>query len=407
MALPSVSVVVVSQGRPESLLWCLTALAGQVYAAFEVVVVADPLACARVAQSRFAGRVKLVSFEPPNIAAARNRGVAVAAGEVIAFVDDDAAAEPLWLHRLVEGFALSGVKAVGGYVRGRNGISYQWRARQVEAAGWASPLVAEGAAPFVPEVAAGCAVKTEGTNMAVRRDVLVALGGFDEAFHFYLDETELNLRLAAARHKTALCPMAEVHHAYRASPRRKDDRTVRDLFDVGASTVVLQRKTGQPVARAMARMRAEQTARLAAQRRRGLMDTAGEQQVLQSLEAGFCAGVERPFGCYPAGLETPEAFLPFAPDRRENVTLAGRWRNRAALRRRAGELAAQGRNVSLYLFSFDTRFHHLRFDMAGYWEQAGGQFGKAVRSAPLVQLTSFDRRLKAEQDRVKHARGEV
>ena len=37
-----VSVVIVSRDRPESLIWCLTGVAGLRYPAFEVVVVADP-----------------------------------------------------------------------------------------------------------------------------------------------------------------------------------------------------------------------------------------------------------------------------------------------------------------------------------------------------------------------------
>ena len=41
MSAPSVSVVIVSHGRPESLLWCLSALAGVAYQPFEIVVVAD------------------------------------------------------------------------------------------------------------------------------------------------------------------------------------------------------------------------------------------------------------------------------------------------------------------------------------------------------------------------------
>ena len=106
MSAPSVSVVIVSHGRPESLLWCLSALAGVAYQPFEIVVVADLAACAYVGESPYAGRIKLVAFEEPNIAAARNKGVAEAAGEIIAFIDDDAAAEPLWLHHLVSGFKL-------------------------------------------------------------------------------------------------------------------------------------------------------------------------------------------------------------------------------------------------------------------------------------------------------------
>jgi GT2 family glycosyltransferase len=402
---PSVSVVVVSHGRPESLLWCLSALAGVAYQPFEIVVVADLASCAYVSESPYAGRVKLVAYDTPNIAAARNTGVAEAAGEIIAFIDDDAAAEPLWLQHLVAGFGLPDVVCTGGYVRGRNGISYQWTARQVDSAGRAQALKAEGSAPFLPETEAGFAVKTEGTNMAVRRDVLVALGGFDEGFHFYLDETDLNLRLAGAHHKTALCPSAQVHHAYKASTRRKADRTVTDLFDVGASTVLLLRKFGQPLEPRCSEMVEEQASRMADQVTRGLLSDDAAAEVMQSLEAGFEAGAHRAIGQYSNALRQPPAFQEFLPDRNGSVTLSGRWWQRRKLRKEAVKRAAQGANVSLYLFSLDTRFHHVRYDDAGYWEQSGGQFGRAERNEPLFQLVRFRKRLTQEQNRVAQIRG--
>lgn len=386
-------------------MWCLSALAGVAYQPYEIVIVADLAACAYVSESPYAGRIKLVPFEEPNIAAARNKGVGEAAGEIIAFIDDDAAAEPLWLRNLVAGFELPEVMCAGGYVRGRNGISYQWRARQVNHTGQAISLEAESTEPFIPETEAGFAVKTEGTNMAVRRDVLVALGGFDEGFHFYLDETDLNLRIAGTHHKTALCPSAEVHHAYKASTRRKADRTVTDLFDVGASTVLLLRKFGLPLEPRCSEMTEEQAERLADQVSRELMSEDAATQVMRSLEAGFDAGQHRAFGQYPDTLHHPPAFLPFLPDRSGSVTVSGRWWRREKLREEAAELAAQGANVSLYLFSISTRFHHVRYDVAGYWEQAGGLFGKAARDEPLFRLRHLRQRVKQEQDRVWKARG--
>ena len=62
------------------------------------------------------------------------------------------------------------------------------------------------------------------------------------ALRFFLDETDLNLRLARAGHATAIVPLAEVHHGFAASPRRRADRVPRDLFDIGASWAVFQRK---------------------------------------------------------------------------------------------------------------------------------------------------------------------
>jgi len=71
---------------------------------------------------------------------------------------------------------------------------------------------------------------------------LVAIGGFDPAFRYFLDETDVNMRLAKAGHATAIVPLAEVHHGFAASRFRRDDRVPRDLSQIGASWTVFQRK---------------------------------------------------------------------------------------------------------------------------------------------------------------------
>ncbi|RFP90788.1 glycosyltransferase [Rhodobacteraceae bacterium 63075] len=405
MQAAAVSVVVVSHGRPKSLMWCLSALAGLRHEPFEIVVVADLAAVAYVSESRFAGKVKLIPFETPNIAAARNRGIEAAAGEIIAFIDDDAAAEPMWLHHLTMPFDDESIAASGGYVRGRNGISYQWTAREVDRAGRARPLDHDGDGSFKAVPSAGFAVKTEGTNMALRRDVLCQMGGFDEAYHFFLDETDLNLRLADEGHGTALVPLAEVHHAYSASHRRGEDRTVRDLFDVGASSAVMLRKFGQDVGPRLEEIRAEQRDRLTDQRARGLLSGAQNRKVQDSLEVGFEAGLERRFGQY-ADLGAPkEDFLAFSPERSGSLVIEGwRWSS-GALREQAKDAAARGVNVSLFIFGLNARYHRVRYDAAGYWEQSGGLFGKSERHQPLFRLRRFKDRLFEEEQRVAAARG--
>ena len=54
--------------------------------------------------------------------------------------------------------------------------------------------------------------------MAVRRDVLARLGGFDEAYHYYLDETDLNWRLHLGGYQTQLVPLAQVVHGFAPPP---------------------------------------------------------------------------------------------------------------------------------------------------------------------------------------------
>ena len=133
MTHPPVSVVVVSRDRPDALLRCLTGLLQVQYTPFEVVVVADQPGCS--AAARWAEQIKIVPFDRPNISEARNLGISNAAGEIIAFIDDDAVPEPSWLTHLIAPFERADVAAAGGFVRGRNGISFQWQARSVDETG--------------------------------------------------------------------------------------------------------------------------------------------------------------------------------------------------------------------------------------------------------------------------------
>ena len=131
-----VSVVVVSRDRPEALHRCLIGLSQLQYNPFEIIVVADTAGCNAARDTAFSDALKIEEFNDANISAARNAGIVLAAGDIIAFIDDDAVPEPTWLSNLTVPIT-QGAHSSGGYVRARNGISYQWRARTVDAQGHA------------------------------------------------------------------------------------------------------------------------------------------------------------------------------------------------------------------------------------------------------------------------------
>ena len=84
-----ISVIVVSRGRPDALRLCLTGIGQLCHRDFELIVVADRAGAQVVEDMRGRDRIKLLRFEAANISAARNAGLAVAAGEVVAFIDDE------------------------------------------------------------------------------------------------------------------------------------------------------------------------------------------------------------------------------------------------------------------------------------------------------------------------------
>jgi len=391
------SVIVVSRHRAEALTLCLTALSQQDHPAFEVIVVADPAGLAAVRAQGLP--VKLVAFDEANISAARNAGLALAAGEVVAFIDDDAVAEPTWLTRLCSGFAQAGVVAATGFVRGRNGISYQWRASEVDAQG-------QDHAVQVPmgqiSLRAGThrrAVKTQGTNCAFRRDVLCAAGGFDPAFRFYLDEADVNLRLAGL---TAIVPMAQVHHGYLASDRRRADRVPTDLHEIAASTAVFLRRhaPGGPTDAGFARLRDRETARLATHLAARRIDRAESARLLATLAAGWADGLARPLTALAPLAAPTDAFRPMpGTGPRRGVAITGWVWARPRLQRKAGAAVAQGAIVTVVCLSPTALAHWNRFHSGGFWLQRGGLFGRSDRSGPRLRLCRFATRIAEELSR--------
>ncbi|TGQ66897.1 MAG: glycosyltransferase [Mesorhizobium sp.] len=229
---PRISIVICTDGRAEALannLHCLQFLDGPEY---EVCVVRGPTedGIAEVL-AKWEGRIKVASNPERNLSASRNLGIALAAGDIVAFVDDDGMPEQQWLVDLLPAFDDPQVAAAGGIVMDHTGAREQYlysSADRLGNADWQRKTPADeynfpGSYNF-PYL--------QGTNAAFRRDVLVALGGFDEEYEFYLDETDLCCRINDAGWKIRQLPNAAVHHKFLPSAIRSPDRVTRVRYPV-------------------------------------------------------------------------------------------------------------------------------------------------------------------------------
>ncbi len=116
---PSVTVVVPTRDRTKQLTRCLDSLRRLRYSNFEVVVVdnAPRDDTTRDLVESIAGqdpRIRYVREARPGASLARNIGMELGRGEIVAFTDDDVVVDPLWLTGLVAGFADTSVEVVGG-----------------------------------------------------------------------------------------------------------------------------------------------------------------------------------------------------------------------------------------------------------------------------------------------------
>ena len=215
---PSVSVVVNTCNRARYLADALRALASLHYPQVEVVVVNGPSTDGTGAVLEgWAQHIKRVDCMELNLSVSRNAGIAAAAGDIIAFIDDDAVPHPDWLSHLVGPYADQRVAAVGGYTVDNTGVRWQARKTICDRYGNAHhvsdyfderPLNRPGT-PFYPSLL--------GTNSSFRATALRGVGGFDHAYAYLLDETDVCLRLVDAGWRVLYEPKALVWHQFAAS----------------------------------------------------------------------------------------------------------------------------------------------------------------------------------------------
>ncbi len=389
-----VSLIIVSRKRPEHLLRLLQSLRHQTYGNFEVIVVAD------IKPSPFVNDVKYIPFTNANISAARNAGLAVATGEIVAFCDDDAIPDPPWLERLVSPFVNKDIGATTGFTRGRNGISRQWGAMRFDLTGQDHPFEIDETQPFeVFEPSPDMPIKVIGTNMAFRTSALLEINGFDENFQFFLDETDAKLRLDQTGWKTAVVPHAQVHHHYAASERRTENRVPTDLFEIGASKAYFcKTHMNGDYDTALRDFTNEQLIRLTVLVEQHKLRRRDVTPLMETLGNGMSEGLQRQSAtsCFRV---LPSGFHRFEVSGSEHIVLCVGPRDIKWMGETVNKLVSEGKCVSVIHLSPSPRYFQVGFKN-GYWLHRGGVLGRSIRSQPLVQFIGYQKRFARETDRI-------
>ncbi|RCW81731.1 glycosyltransferase family 2 protein [Paracoccus lutimaris] len=390
---PRCSVIVVSRHRPQHLARCLAALARQTHPEYEIVLVADPASvgiCADLPLKRRA-------FDIPNISLARNEGIALAAAPVVAFIDDDAIALPGWAEALTRPFADPRVLAGTGFTRGPDGLSWQARAERMTASGQAIPFDLDEPALLAPED--GCPISTIGTNCAFRRETLLEIGGFDGAFPYHLDESDVNMRLCARfpQGLTAVVPQAQVIHGIAPGSGRAGAGVPQDLTQIGRSSAIFAARHGGDARW----VQISQRRRLLRHMVAGRLDPFAVAPLMATLRAGLAEGRAL---CPPPPVGKPAVASDFASDFRpisghapRHVFLAG-WHWRAgSLRESAARAVAAGDLATILLMTPSVLPHRMVMGEGGWWEQRGGLWGPSRPGDSPVFLMGWHNRCARER----------
>jgi glycosyltransferase involved in cell wall biosynthesis len=186
---PSITVIIATRNRTESLLRCLDSLSKLNYSPFDVVVAdsapsSDETEQALSRSGSWPFELHYLRVSRPGLALAHNAALRAATGEFVAITDDDTEVEPDWLTVLANAFLESDatcvtglilpaeletpaqllVERAGGFARGFSRRTFQLGRQQPD------PLFPFTAGRF-----------GSGANMAFRTDWLKGRGGFDAA----------------------------------------------------------------------------------------------------------------------------------------------------------------------------------------------------------------------------------
>jgi glycosyltransferase involved in cell wall biosynthesis/GT2 family glycosyltransferase len=223
------SVVIVTDGRAAALANTLTSLQHLDYPGFEVCVVHGPTPDGtKELLESWRGRVKIASQPARNMTAARNIGIALAAGEIVAFLDDDAIPEPEWLRDLAAAFDAPSVGGAGGFAYDQSGVTFQTRYVTLDRLGTLHDR--ERATPELNFPLSAEIPHLLGTNCSFRRDALIGVGGFDEQIGRYLDESDVCFRMVDAGWELRQVAAAYVHHKLLPDALRTEQREIRAWY---------------------------------------------------------------------------------------------------------------------------------------------------------------------------------
>jgi GT2 family glycosyltransferase len=220
MTEPLLSIIIPHYNGAHHLPPCFNALRRQTYPRLEIILVDNGSTDESVALTRRDFPEVTVLELPYNqgFTGAVNRGIELAAGEILVPLNNDTEVDPHWAQALVErlaAFPQAGMVACkirlfterdklhsAGDACGVDGIPINRGVWQVDTGQFDADTYIFG----------GC-----GGAVAYRREMLAEIGLFDEALFMYLEDVDLNWRAQLAGYKAVFAPAALVYHRLSAT----------------------------------------------------------------------------------------------------------------------------------------------------------------------------------------------
>jgi GT2 family glycosyltransferase len=223
---PMITAVVCSYNGSRTIRDTLEWLGKLEYPSYEVIVIDDGSTDDTAAIAREFG-VRVISTPNNGLSHARNLGLKAAAGEIVAYIDDDAFPDPHWFTYLAKAFMTTDHAGIGGPNIPPPGDGPIAACVANAPGGPVHVLLSDDVAEHIP----GC-------NMAFRKERLQAIGGFDPRFRRAGDDVDVCWRLQEQGWTLGFSAAAMVWHHRRDSIRAY----WRQQIGYGDAEALLERK---------------------------------------------------------------------------------------------------------------------------------------------------------------------
>lgn len=220
MIYPAISVVIAAHNAEATLARCLDAVTTLNHPSYELIVVDDGSTDATLEVCKAYSDVRVIQMPPGGPARARNIGIGLARGVIVAFTDSDCVPDRSWLREIEKCFASPEVAGVGGDQVSPSDETPFGREVQgfFKCIGFLTDYIKTSTTLIETEHNPSC-------NAAYRKKVLEEVKGFDESL-WPGEDLDLDIRLRSRGYKLLYNPAAKVAH-YRPRTYRHLARMMR------------------------------------------------------------------------------------------------------------------------------------------------------------------------------------
>jgi GT2 family glycosyltransferase len=254
---PDLAVVIPSHRRTDLLAACLASVTRHAPPSTDILVVDDGSPDAAVSRTASTFGVRVLRLpRPGGFCVAANRGIAAVTAPVVELLNDDTEVTPGWADAALARFRAPAVAAVAPLVlRGppHPGVPRIDSAGDgYDLGGFAYPR--GRGRPFRPEDwPAGPVFGASASAAFCRRDLLLRVGAFPEAFGAYFEDVDLSFRLRRAGGEIIFEPASRVWHCGSASYGRRPDRRLLERQSLNEERVFWRNLPGPVLLRSLPR----------------------------------------------------------------------------------------------------------------------------------------------------------